>query len=386
MCFEHAADLYGQSESITQRVRSGGDLFDLYPALRRVLLTVIDKWSYFVADFLRHAESFVGSSIHGAKKPLITELEFDLSDFHEGGRTVARIVLEDSTTWYYKPRSGQRERIWAKILCAVNEAGFPAPLLAADVVSKRNHCWMREVPYRPCRNADEVDRFYFRAGGLVFLAHVLRAVDLHAGNFIAMGEHPVLVDCETLLHPTVAIPPGAPDTRDSVLRTGMVPTARASSRNDCPSFLGRRAHGQHGVFLSERRVFAKDAVESIKAGFIDMREHVDGIRMWRPWRAAIRALQSSPARTIYRPTAFYFKLLAQSLSVELVRNEEARRCLLSHHSRNGLCSRSVTQSEVEQLLNCDIPIFHRRAAMIRPRLTATEMASALDLLHQGCGI
>jgi lantibiotic modifying enzyme len=357
----------------------------LYPSLRPIFFTIIDNWSKFVADFLVHAEAFVRLPIHGVKKPLITDIRFDLSDFHKGGRTVVRVAFEDSKAWYYKRRSGRREQTWGQILNAVNTAGFSAPLLAAEIVCKRNHCWMREIPHRPCRSAAEVDRFYFRIGGVLFLAHVLRAVDLHAGNFIAMGEQPVLIDCETLLHPTIAIPPRAPDTGDSILRTGMVRPVYTRSRTDCTSLLGRIADGQHGVFLSGRRVFAKDAVESIAAGFVDMRGCVECIRRRRSWVTAIRSLQSSPTRTIYRPTAFYFRLLTQSLSLELAANEEARGCLLWHRLKDNLCSRRVILSEVKQLLQCDIPVFHRHAARIRPRVTAKEMALALDVLRQSCG-
>jgi lantibiotic modifying enzyme len=47
---------------------------------------------------------------------------------------------------------------------------------------------------------EEIKRYYQRAGQLLCLLYVLGANDCHNENLIACGEHPVLVDLETLMH------------------------------------------------------------------------------------------------------------------------------------------------------------------------------------------
>ena len=51
-------------------------------------------------------------------------------------------------------------------------------------------------------------RFYHRQGALLALLYVLDGTDMHYENLIAVGEQPVLVDVETLFHPSHA-PAGA---------------------------------------------------------------------------------------------------------------------------------------------------------------------------------
>jgi type 2 lantibiotic biosynthesis protein LanM len=75
----------------------------------------------------------------------------------------------------------------------------------------------------------EVRRFYHRQGALLALLYVLDGTDMHFENLIAVGEQPVLVDVETLFHPSHA--PAGPLSHDpayralldSVYRTALLP-------------------------------------------------------------------------------------------------------------------------------------------------------------------
>ena len=72
-------------------------------------------------------------------------------------------------------------------------------------------------------------RFYHRQGALLALLYVLDGTDMHYENLIAVGEQPVLVDVETLFHPSHA--PAGALSRDpayrallsSVYRTALLP-------------------------------------------------------------------------------------------------------------------------------------------------------------------
>ena len=361
------------------------DFLDLYPNLRRIFLAQVDAWGRFIADFAGHTEEFAGELNWDRSRPLISGLTANLSDPHCGGRTVLRIRLRNGAIWYYKPRSGRHEEVWARLLRELNAAGFSPTLLAAPVVARRDHCWMPEVAHKSCRSWKEVERFYFRSGALLYLAHTLRAVDLHAGNWIAHGEHPVLIDCETVLHPNIAVPATAPDQPDSILRTGMLPVGRAEQKSDCTSFLGRMVQGDHSVLLQKRRVFANEAVNDIVSGFQTMSRLLR--RVWkRPaLQDAIRAMQSLPIRSIYRPTTLYVELLRESLSSQFAGSEEARRWFLRSRLEDGLCSKAIVRREVEQLIQCDIPLFHRQAAAARSLLSPSEVNRALQTLRKSFG-
>ncbi len=74
----------------------------------------------------------------------------------------------------------------------------------------------------------EVRRFYRRQGALVLLTYMLGATDFHFENVLAIGEHPVLIDLETLFHPYPNPPDAVQPSADAsiqrcVLRSGLLP-------------------------------------------------------------------------------------------------------------------------------------------------------------------
>lgn len=332
--------------------------------------------------FAARARAFGRKLARKGLDPSIAGVTFGLSDPHGGGQTVARVEFREAGVWFYKPRSGRQEQAWGRLLQRLNEARFSAPFALPEVRSRGTHCWMREVPHLPCRDFAEVERFYFRAGALLYLAHVLRAVDLHAGNFIAEGEQPVLIDCETFFHPQVALPADAPDQANSLYRTGMLPIGCAGSRHSCVSFLGRKAAGKHAVYLRRKRIRVSEMSEQLVGGFAAM--HILLGRVWhlRDIRAAIERMRALPVRCIYRPTRIYARLRNEAR--RFTASEKARRYFLESQLTNGICQREIVRSETEQLLRWDIPIFHRSAAQPRRLLSIAEKEKAAAMIRESC--
>jgi len=130
---------------------------------------------------------------------------------------------------------------------------------------------MEAVRSAPCRTTDQVERFYFRAGALAFVIHLLRGVDFHAGNLIAAGPQPVFVDCESLLHPSSFLPSYARGEEGSILRTGLFPL-----KKDVPSFsaFGSGNPGKHCPRLGEHLIHTSEFVERLVAGFRALHQFV----------------------------------------------------------------------------------------------------------------
>jgi type 2 lantibiotic biosynthesis protein LanM len=98
------------------------------------------------------------------------------------------------------------------------------------MIDSGTHGWSEFVAAKGCESPQELVRFYERQGGYLALLYVLEAVDFHFENLIASGEHPVLVDLESLFHPRIVQPelgnadPLAADVIDhSVVRVGLLP-------------------------------------------------------------------------------------------------------------------------------------------------------------------
>ena len=68
------------------------------------------------------------------------------------------------------------------------------------VVDRGQYGWVEFVAHRGGDTRESVQRFYWRLGSLLAILYALQAVDFHYENLIADGEHPVLVDPESLFH------------------------------------------------------------------------------------------------------------------------------------------------------------------------------------------
>ncbi len=101
------------------------------------------------------------------------------------------------------------------------------------VLNRNPHGWVEFVEHRSCHDIAELDRYHWRIGMHLCLAYVMGATDLHYENLIANGEHPVLVDLETMLQAVArswdVLLASSADQQitevlyDSVLSTGLLP-------------------------------------------------------------------------------------------------------------------------------------------------------------------
>ena len=101
----------------------------------------------------------------------------------------------------------------------LNHRGNHPPFLALKILDCGTYGWVEFVEFRECQSVDEVQRFYERQGAYLALLYVLEATDVHFDNSIACGEHPFLVDLETLFHPRTNSAPASLDPASIALRT-----------------------------------------------------------------------------------------------------------------------------------------------------------------------
>ena len=197
-------------------------VFERYPVLGRLLAQSVDLWvdgsvhlcRRFAADWPRLCKFF--DFTPARPEGLVAGLKTGLSDRHAGGRTVAELSLATGDRIIYKPRSVRPEIAFNRLLDWLNDRGLPLRVQTVRALDRGAYGWMEVVSHQPSENEAGVDRFYVRAGILLAVLHVLAVTDVHCENLIASGEHPVIVDLETLLTES-------PRQRGSVLDTGFLP-------------------------------------------------------------------------------------------------------------------------------------------------------------------
>lgn len=201
-------------------------LFLAYPVLGRLLSAAVDRWVSATCTLLERIErdlpqiaAFAGGSEQ------IVDLQVTGSDPHDGGQRVVIVHLDDGVRVVYKPRDVTIDAAFHSFVERLNRR-CPAQLdlLAPRVLARDGYGWVEFIESRPCTDSAQLERFYRRAGALIAAVHALRGTDCHFENVIACGEHPVLIDPETLLHGQIRANDGIGLLSGSILRTGLPPS------------------------------------------------------------------------------------------------------------------------------------------------------------------
>jgi len=355
---------YFFSASVTVETRR---FLENYPALARLWVVQIEQWRQFVADFLKEAVAFSSRFRNGPDEitPIISSVAVDLSDPHGGNRTVVRVNFGKKREWFYKPRSGLQERAWFELLTWINQRGFARPFQIVSVPAQDRQCWMESVRSRDCRSQKEAVDFSFRLGALMCLVHVLRGVDFHPANIITSGDQPIIVDCETLLHPATFLPDDARAEESSILRTGMLALVK-----------------DIWTMAAKMRPGSEDLFERLIEGFRAMRDFFQTDRLalshLEKWRTRLKKV---PGRNVYRPTVHYYKMLESSLA-PLVLTSGLDRSLYLHASCRAACnSTRRARAEVQALQNADIPVFLGKRCPTNVDLSEETLGESISMIR-----
>lgn len=382
-------------------------LFREYPVLARQLLTAVEQWHAACREILERLlddrEALIRELNGGQDAGRVVEVRLGAGDRHGGGRTVAICKFEIGFSVVYKPRSLAVEAHFQQLLAWLNERGMSLPFRVLKVLERGAYGWAEFVPHLACNSRDEVTRFYARQGGNLAVLYALDAIDVHSDNLIACGEHPVIVDVESLFHPTLrrkldaAGPHKALELlATSVLRTGLLPERLGVSElfeGADLSALGARAGQltptQMPVYreagtdtmrlvrehlrlpgrlnrpsLDGRDVNVLDFMDSFLAGFTSTyRLLMENRTALLAAEGPLAAFQDDEVRVLLRATRVYGALLDESFHPNLLRDALDRerlfdRLWLEVESRPEL--ERVVESERGDLWRNDVPIFGTR--------------------------
>lgn len=383
------------------------EILERYPVLARELVRKIGQWEERGVELLGHLAADVSELrsrfAGGEELGLLAEARGAAGDPHRDGRSVFILRFDSDLRLVYKPRSLAVERAFQALLGFFNHNGFEPAFRRLEVFDAGDHGWVEFVEPAPCTEAEEVRRFYRRMGGHLALLYLLDGTDFHHENLIAAGEHPVLVDLETLFQPWVNSRalhgverlPGAP-LRDNVLRTNLLPermwgtderagvdlsglasqpgqltprpvlttTARGT---DEMRFERRRLEIPEGVNrprLGDRDVSVVDHGDELRSGFESLYELARGRRRELADEAGpLRSFAEAEVRVLVRTTAAYGALLLESFHPHVLGNALERLRLFdrlwSDVEQRPFLERLIP-FEVEDLARGDVPLFTAR--------------------------
>ncbi|MFD1150175.1 type 2 lanthipeptide synthetase LanM family protein, partial [Saccharothrix hoggarensis] len=203
-------------------------LFARYPVLARLLgqacLNAVEAHVELLDRFAADRADIVRTVLDGRDPGTLVHVETGKGDPHGRGRSVAVLTFADGRRVVYKPRPVALHRAFAD-LAAWFDGHTGVDLRLPRALARPGHGWLEYVEHTPCADVSEVGRFYHRLGALIALLYAVDGTDMHYENLVAAGDQPVLVDVETLFHPTVGIPadPAVVALARSVHRTAVLP-------------------------------------------------------------------------------------------------------------------------------------------------------------------
>ncbi len=371
-----------------------------YPVLARAVVDTLDKWERFSAEFLGHLaaditslrETFAGTLAPEAR---LVRVDGGAGDAHRDGRSVLITHFDDGTRVVYKPRSLAVDVHVQQLLRWLGEVGDIPTLRTLTVLDRDDHGWVEFVVATPCTSLQQVRRFYRRQGGLVALLYALEAVDFHYENLIAAGEHPVLIDLESLFHarlghnlqdePEFALVAEA--TARSVLRIGILPQGAPGRQGQAgPDLSGLT--GEPGQ-LTPEPVLQWD-------GMATDQMHARRERIPMPGGDNLPQLEGEPVNVlrfeaelsegfaaVYRALIEHREaLLAPGGPIEAFANDEVRCVLRATHGYGAIANEAFHPDHLRDGLERD-RLLDRIwvGAQVQPHLAAVVPHERIDLDH-----
>jgi type 2 lantibiotic biosynthesis protein LanM len=378
------------------------ELLQTYPVLARNLAVRLQHWAEGEAELIERLASD-WSAIRSVFSPdadpgPLVEVRGRLGDPHRQGRSVHALRFASGLRLIYKPRPLSVAAHFQELLLWLNERGQSPAWQPLRLLDRGAYGWVEYVEARGCSDPDEVRRFYQRQGGYLALLHALGASDMHFENLIAVGEHPILIDLETIVTPRVAgaasgtvMRLGEEVMNSTVLTIGLLPSSGGGALE--MSGLGGREEqlttraipqleglGTDELRLVRNRIAMPTGANRPTLGGkpVSPCEHVDALidgfeRTWRllvEHRAALlhetgplSRFASDEVRVVMRPTRTYALLLQESyhpylLGNALDRDRHFDRLWIDVETMPHL--RRLIPAELEALAIGDIPLFTTR--------------------------
>ncbi|MFB7587046.1 type 2 lanthipeptide synthetase LanM [Streptomyces sp. NPDC056169] len=379
-------------------------LFGRYPVLARLLGTecgyataaTAELLERFVADRAALVEELLGGIDPGA----LTAVDLGQGDTHQQGRAVAMLRFADGRTVVYKPRPLDQHACFDRLVGWLDDRLPGLGLRTVKVLRRDGYGWLEFVGHRPCRSVGEADLFYRRQGALLALLYAVDGADMHCENLVACGDQPVLVDVETLLHPSVpAATTAGPDPAAlalaaSVHRTCLLPQLLIGEHGalDISGVGGGQAAlspadvvdwadaGTDTMHLVRRRVPYTGSPNrpSLEGREIDPGAYeaalLTGFRLGYDTLVAHRgellapdgplaAFGTAPARFVGRATRLYGTLLDESAHPDVLGDAVDRDVLFSllyAESAGDPVRQRLVEHEIADLWDGDIPVFVHR--------------------------
>lgn len=378
------------------------ELMDTYPVLFRILTEEVYRTVNYIQEIIFNylSDYHEIKDIVGSDFLQLENIESGVGDSHQNGKAVAILRFSSNERIVYKPRSLAVDKNFSEMIKWINNKGALHQFHTPKTLNKETHGWVEFVQNSECSSIDELQRYHYRLGGYLALSYVLSSTDFHLENLIAVGEHPMLIDLETLFsndldnyEETFPFPALVNEFKRSVFGTLMLPISfprealldidvsalggeegkkskkvkvwQLINRNTDEMKLVQKPYASSGShnkpIYQGKKIDATDFTKNISEGFRSMYElFLVNKEELKTDNGPIYAFFNNEIRHVFRATHVYGKFLEASLHPDYLQEIPSREKLFDYSwNMTSLIKdyKYIVPSEISDLMKNDIPYF-----------------------------
>ncbi|MEW7281254.1 type 2 lanthipeptide synthetase LanM [Aquimarina sp. 2201CG1-2-11] len=374
-----------------------------YPVLDNFLTSVVSNFTSHITNittrFLNDQNTLSEFLNLPNQKLEIIDIVVDLGDDHFGQNTTL-LKLSSGNKLIYKPRNINVTKSYNNFIKWINRK-LEIDIKTFEFIDRQDYGWLEFVPYKESNSVNELKDYYFKAGVLLATSYILGSKDYHHENIIASGKDPMIIDHETIVQPTItnAISQNSFEgnlniTSPSVLESHLItvpgtnlplgvagfgsisntsltdvkkevinPNTLESKR--VTRFYSSSMIKKNVPIHNNKHVFMNDYASEFINGFENAYDLFSTSKKdLKSSSSPIQEFSNKEVRFVWRPTHVYIKILNYLRSEKYMSDEEKYKSkayeLLSKAYKHESMSKYefIFQSELEQLLKGDIPLFN----------------------------
>lgn len=366
-------------------------LWQQAPVLLRLFAISYRQWQVASTEILTRIHC---DSTELAPGTAVSNVSLSAGDQHDHGRSVTAVDFNDGSRWFLKPRNSDLFPLLSSMFSGI-DPDCSLGLTLPQSLGEADYEWAKQVTSEPVDSREQLSPWWYRAGALAQVMHLMGATDLHQENLIATAAGPVVIDLETLLGPQVeqatdldAVatamgqsvsatsqlsspvdgPPGSISLDIGAYAgpvTNLTPYQVQSVAlvNGTPEVQSSRLPYHNGLALprfDDAVVGVTGYTNDLLAGFTHAACQV---RTWQAsedfarWRAELLTSKAE-VRFVPRPTQVYTRLLQQSLQPAALADGAERALVLDRLWRaSQSTSAALITAEIAALNRLDVPFF-----------------------------
>ncbi|MEU4693424.1 type 2 lanthipeptide synthetase LanM [Actinoplanes sp. NPDC023714] len=188
----------------------GEEVLAAHPVLRDRLSTMVtaslEPYAEVLGAYRRDREAMHRAGLLAGPDQRVVSLFGTAGDLHNDNRKVVGLELAGGGRVLFKPRDLATDDFVRDLYAAAE------PYLTHSLrdclprsIARDGYGWQEYVTPRPMTAPDQPARYFYRFGALGAILGAIGASDLHDENVIAGGEHPYVIDTETVVRPDAGV-------------------------------------------------------------------------------------------------------------------------------------------------------------------------------------